>query len=361
MTQQTIPDTEPRDFSEALTDAVGDAFARRRPLAIRGGGTKSFYGRPTEGEPLDVSAHRGVINYAPTELVITARAGTRLQDIETLLAAHGQMLPFEPPHFGENATIGGCVAAGLSGPRRPHAGSVRDSLLGVEIINGKGERLKFGGEVMKNVAGYDLSRVMVGALGTLGVLLQVSFKVLPMPMREITLRRAVPVNRGIEIMTEWGRRLLPISATWHDGEYLYTRLAGGSAVEAAASVIGGERLDNGGVLWRSVREHTAPFFSGDAPLWRLSLPPATPVLDMPSESAVEWSGALRWLKTDTRAPDVRDAAIGSDGHATLFRGGDRQGEVFQPLPAALMAVHRNLKRALDPAGILNPGRFYAEL
>ncbi|MGH8504035.1 MAG: glycolate oxidase subunit GlcE [Gammaproteobacteria bacterium] len=350
-----------QDHTEALTAAVKDAFSRRASLRIHGGGTKSFYGRPTEGEPLDVSAHRGVVNYAPTELVITARAGTRLQDIETLLAAHGQMLPFEPPHFGENATIGGCVAAGLSGPRRPYSGSVRDSLLGVEIINGKGERLKFGGEVMKNVAGYDLSRLMAGALGTLGVLLQVSFKVLPMPMREITLRRAVPVNRAIEIMTDWGRRPLPISATWHDGEHLYTRLAGGSAAEAAARELGCERLDDGEMLWRSVREHTAPFFGGDAPLWRLSVPPATPVLDMPGECAVEWSGALRWLKTDARPPDVRDATIGSDGHATLFRGGDRHGEVFQPLPAGLMTVHRNLKRALDPAGILNPGRLYAEL
>lgn len=350
------------DHSEALIDVVRGAFARRAPLAIRGGNTKSFYGRLTEGEPLDVSPHRGVVNYEPTELVITARAGTTLIEIETLLAEHGQMLPFEPPSFGWRATAGGCVAAGLAGPRRPFAGAVRDNLLGVQIINGKGERLKFGGEVMKNVAGYDLSRLMAGALGTLGVLLQCSFKVLPKPLRVVTLAHGIDAASAIRTMNEWARRPLPVSATWHDGEHLYVRLAGGEyTVKAAVEAVGGDTVDEGASLWHGVRDQTERFFSGDLPLWRMSVPSAAPVLDVPGACALEWSGALRWIKTDANAAQVRRAATAAGGHATLFRGGDRQGDVFQPLPEPLMTAHRNLKQALDPADIFNPGKLYPEL
>ncbi|MBA2492489.1 MAG: glycolate oxidase subunit GlcE [Gammaproteobacteria bacterium] len=353
---------KPQDHCEALLDAVRDAFARRMALRIHGGDTKAFYGRATDGEPLDVSPHRGVVNYEPTELVLTARAGTRIAEIETLLVEQGQMLPFEPPHFGEHATIGGCVAAGLSGPRRPYAGAVRDNLLGTEIINGRGQRLKFGGEVMKNVAGYDLSRLMAGALGTLGVLLQVSFKVLPEPKRETTLVKTLDAERAIEVMNEWARCPLPVSATWHDGRDLYVRLAGGEyAVEAAAETIDGDTVDDGKTLWRRVREQVAPFFEGDRPLWRVSVPSAAPTLDIDGESALEWNGALRWIKTPAKAGHVQRIAAAAGGHATLFRGGDRRGEVFQPLPAALMAAHRRLKRSLDPEGLFNAGRLYPDL
>ena len=355
-------DMEAHDHSEALIDAVRDALAPRRSLAIRGGNSKAFYGRVTEGESLDVSSHCGVINYEPTELVITARAGTVLTEIETLLSQQRQMLPFEPPGFGGRATVGGCVAAGLSGPRRPYAGAVRDNLLGVEIINGKGERLKFGGEVMKNVAGYDLSRLMAGALGTLGVLLQCSFKVLPKPVRELTLVHRMDAASAIETMNNWARKPLPVSATWHDGKALYVRLGGGEqAVTAAAETITGDRVDGGDTLWHDVREQTKQFFSDDRPLWRVSVPPATPVLNMPGVHALEWNGALRWVKTDANANEIRRMATAVGGHATLFRGGDRQGEVFQPLPAALMTAHRHVKRSLDPQGLFNPGRLYPDL
>jgi len=351
-----------QDHSERLIAAVRDAYAHHAALAIHGGNTKAFYGRAAAGEPLNVSPHCGVVHYEPTELVITTRAGTLLGEVEDLLDQQGQMLPFEPPHFGTRATVGGCVAAGLSGPRRPYAGAVRDNLLGVEIINGKGERLKFGGEVMKNVAGYDLSRLMAGALGTLGVLLQVSVKVLPRPVCELTLAQAVDADRAIELMTGWARRPLPISATWHDGQLLYLRLAGGErGVKAAADAIGGDRVAEGEHLWQTVREHTAPFFEDPVPLWRLSLPPATPMCRLPGACALEWSGALRWIKTDAPIAAVRTAAVEGGGHATLFRGGDPHGEPFQPLPAAMMTIHQHLKRALDPAGILNPGRMYAQL
>jgi glycolate oxidase FAD binding subunit len=345
-----------------LLDAVRDAFRRRAPLVIHGGNTKAFYGRMIQGEPLDVRPHCGVVNYEPTELVITARAGTKLTEMESLLAQTGQMLPFEPPHFGANATVGGCVAAGLSGPRRPFAGAVRDNLLGVEIINGKGERLRFGGEVMKNVAGYDLSRLMAGALGTLGVLLQVSLKVLPRPMCETTLTQELNAERAIKVMNEWATRPLPISATWHDGQNLYVRLEGVEhAVKAATEAIGGDCMEDGETLWHNVREHAEAFFEGDLSLWRVSVPPATPMLGIHGECALEWNGGLRWIKTDVQAADIRRIIAAADGHATLFRGGDRQGEVFQPLSAALMTVHKRLKQALDPAGILNSGRLYPEL
>ncbi|MBA2409262.1 MAG: glycolate oxidase subunit GlcE [Gammaproteobacteria bacterium] len=359
MTPSIVPDAQTQDVSEVLIDAVRDAFKQRTPLVIHGGKSKAFYGRAVEGEPLDVSPHRGVVNYEPTELVLSARAGTRLTEIETLLVEQGQMLPFEPPHFGERATISGCVAAGLSGPRRPYAGAVRDNLLGVVIVNGQGQRLKFGGEVMKNVAGYDLSRLMAGALGTLGVLLQVSFKVLPTPKRETTLLRTLDSERAIKIINDWARRPLPISATWHDGDCLYTRLAGGhSAIDAAVRQLDGEPLDDGDAFWRGIREQTAPFFAGETPLWRLSVPPAMPMLDLPGDWAIEWNGALRWLKTDVPAKDIRTRTTAAGGHATLFRGGDRASQVFQPLSSVLMAAHKRLKAALDPAGILNSGRMY---
>ncbi|HEX2238597.1 MAG TPA: glycolate oxidase subunit GlcE [Gammaproteobacteria bacterium] len=353
---------EAYDHSEALLSAVQEAYAYCRALKIRGGDTKAFYGRAIDGESLNVSPHRGVVNYEPTELVITARAGTKLSEIETLLSEQGQMFPFEPPHFGVAATVGGCVAAGLAGPRRPFAGAVRDNLLGVEVINGRGERLKFGGEVMKNVAGYDLSRLMAGALGTLGVLLQCSIKVLPRPLRALTLAQTVTAKRAIQTMNEWARRPLPISATWHDGKTLYARLEGGEhAVEAAAKDVGGDRFQDGEALWRGVREQAEPFFCDERPLWRVSVPPATPVLHVSGDCTMEWNGALRWIKTNANAKDIHHIAAEAGGHATLFRGGNRRGQVFQPLPAVLMAVHKNLKKALDPASIFNPGRLYPEL
>jgi glycolate oxidase FAD binding subunit len=353
------------DLSAPLQDQVRAALARKTPLAIRAGGSKAFYGRRSEGAPLHVSGHAGIVHYAPTELVITARCGTPLAELEAVLAQHGQMLPFEPPHFGpggaeggRQASVGGMVAAGLSGPRRPWAGAVRDAVLGVKILTGRGEILAFGGQVMKNVAGYDVSRLMAGSLGSLGVILEVSLKVLPRPVREITLVQEADTATALARLTAWQGQAWPLSATLHDGRRLWLRLSGSQAgVQAARRALGGEELADMSI-WTQVREQTLPFFATELALWRLSVPPATPPLDLPGTWLTEWGGAQRWLVTDAPAAHIRAAAATAGGHATLFRGHAGRGEVFQPLPAPLMALHKRLKAAFDPAGILNPGVLY---
>jgi glycolate oxidase FAD binding subunit len=260
------------------------------------------------------------------------------------------------------ATVGGCVAAGLSGPRRATAGAVRDFVLGVKLLSGSGEILNFGGQVMKNVAGYDVARLMAGALGTLGLLLEVSLKVLPKPPAEATLRLELPQDKAIEAMNRWGGQPLPISATcWNDG-LLTVRLSGArAAVAAARGKIGGEAVDGADAFWHAVREQQDDFFSGEAALWRLSLPSKAAPLSLPGEPLIEWGGALRWLTFDGPAAVVREAASQAGGHATLFRGSDKSCGAFQPLPAPLMQIHRNLKRNFDPQGLFNPGRLYPEL
>jgi glycolate oxidase FAD binding subunit len=262
-----------------------------------------------------------------------------------------------------HATLGGCIAAGLSGPRRACAGAVRDFVLGVRLLDGRGDDLRFGGRVMKNVAGFDVSRLIAGSLGTLGVILEASVKVLPQPAAETTLRLHMTAAETIATLNTWAGRALPVSATaWHDGA-LSVRLSGArAAVDAARQALGGERLDaaQAEAYWRGIREHTDAFFSGPAPLWRLSLKSTTPPLNLPGRQLIEWGGSLRWLATDADAQTVRAAARYGGGHATLFRGGDRGAGVFQPLPPALLAIHRNLKLRFDPAGILNRGRIYPE-
>lgn len=346
--------TTDTDLSEALADSIRSATS---PLHFRGGDTKRFFGRQVDGHTLSVAGHRGIVSYEPTELVITARAGTPLVEIESTLARHNQMLAFEPPHFGERATLGGTLACGLSGPRRPYAGSARDFVLGVKIVNGKGERLAFGGQVMKNVAGYDISRLMVGALGTLGLLLEVSLKVLPRPERETTLGFALPVGEALARVHAWAGEPVPLSAACYTDDTLYIRLSGSeSAVAAARTKCGGDEIVRGSTFWPDLREHRLPFFGQDAPLWRLSVPPAATV-SLPGEWLLDWGGAQRWLKSPLPPTEIWRAAEHAGGHATLFRGGDRAGEVFHPLPAPLARLHKNLKRAFDPAGMLNPGRY----
>ncbi len=354
--------TRDADIGTELQETVRTATARGTALHIRGGGTKDFYGRQINGQALDVSKHRGILAHEPTELVITARAGTPLAEIEAALAEKNQMLAFEPPAFGPSATLGGTIACGFSGPRRPWSGSARDFVLGAKILNGRGEILRFGGQVMKNVAGFDVSRLMVGALGTLGILLDISLKVLPRPEAEQTLAFALPPDRAIATMNEWSRQPLPLSAAAHVGDTLYIRISGaGSALRAARARLGGELVEKGDELWRELNEQQRQFFEGQQPLWRLSVPPATAHLNLPGKWLIDWGGAQRWLKSDTAAADIRRAAEAAGGHATLFRGGDRDGEVFHPLPQPLAALHRRLKQSFDPAGILNPGRLYAGL
>lgn len=349
------------DNTEQLRERVLSAIANRIPLQIIGGNSKAFYGRPTQGEPFHVAQHSGIIHYEPTELVITARCGTPLAEIETLLAAHGQMLAFEPPHFGSNATLGGTVATGLSGSRRAYTSAVRDVVLGTRLINGQGEVLKFGGEVMKNVAGFDVSRLQVGALGTLGVLLDISLKVLPCPEAEITLCFIMNETQALTTMTQWGRQNLPISAMCFEGNTLHIRLSGAeSALKAARQRLGGEALSPiiAQAFWLSVREQQHDFFQGETPLWRLSLAPATPQPQLSGTWFIDWGGALRWLKSDESAETIFATMQNLSAHACRFRSA--LGYEFQPPSEALAKLHRNIKQAFDPHGIFNRGRLYAE-
>jgi glycolate oxidase FAD binding subunit len=352
--------TTSRDSSTDIQARVIDAVERRAPLAIIGGGTKHFLGREAQGERLPLGDHRGVIDYHPEELVITARAGTLLSELETLLAEHDQMFAFEPPHFGAAATLGGMIAANLSGPRRPYAGAARDFVLGMRIVNGRGEILRFGGEVMKNVAGYDVSRLVTGAMGTLGVILDVSLKVMPRPRETITLVQPSTPRAAVENLCRWATAPLPISASCIEDEHLYVRLSGAaSALAKARATIGGEVLEDADTFWLEVREQRRPFFGGEAPLWRVSLPPAAP-LDLPGKQVIEWGGALHWLKTSAPATTVRAAAAERGGHAMLFRSHVRSFEPYHPLPESLMRLHKRIKAAVDPQGILNRGRMYAD-
>lgn len=348
------------DLEKQLVERIEQAIADRTPLCIRGGDSKSFYGRACEATPLDVAGHSGVVSYEPTELVITTRAGTPLTEIEALLAERNQILPFDPPHFGPGATVGGMIATGLSGPRRPWAGSVRDAVLGVKLLNGRGQVLGFGGQVMKNVAGYDVSRLMAGSLGTLGVILEASIKVLPRPAAELTLVQELDPDTAARRMLAYMRKPIPFSGSlYHDGK-LWLRLCGApQGVEAARANLGGEVADSG--IWRDMREQTLPFFQQASRLWRLSLPGTAPAVGLPGTQLIEWGGALRWLASDAPTETVFARAKELGGHATLFRGHDGKEAVFQPLPEAMMKLHRSVKQALDPQGLFNPGRMYPEL
>lgn len=351
-----------------LRDRVRAAAAAREPLCIRGGGTKDFYGQPPAGEPLEMRGWHGIVGYEPTELVITARCGTPLAEVEAALAERGQMLAFEPPAFGAAATIGGVIAAGLSGPRRASAGAARDFVLGATLLDAAGRELRFGGQVMKNVAGYDVSRLACGSLGILGPILEVSLKVLPLPAAEASLRLPIDEAGALRAVNEWGGQPLPLSASaWCEG-VLSLRLSGAAAaVEAAVARFerehGTARLDpaQARAYWAGVREQTDAFFDGAQPLWRLSVPATAPVVDLPGARMFEWGGALRWLRSDASAETVRAAVSRLGGTATLFRGGDRAAGVFHPLAPINAALQRRLKDAFDPARIFNPGRMYPDL
>lgn len=352
------------DLIRQWRERVREAAAGGRALCLRGGGTKRFLGRPEQGELLDTRDCSGIVNYEPSELVVTVRAGTPLAELEAELATRGQMLAFEPPHFGPGATVGGCVAAGLAGPRRAAVGGVRDFILGARLIDGRGELLRFGGEVMKNVAGYDVSRVLAGSLGTLGLIVDLSLKVLPRPVAEASLRFEMDEAAALHRLNVWGGQPLPISASaWQDG-ILELRLSGAAAaVDAAMARLGGERVPDAvaEARWHGLREQTAAFFTAaglPGPLWRLSLPSDALAIELGGAQLVEWGGAQRWLRSDLPPGEIRGRVGALGGHASLFRNGVRDGEVFHPLTAPMQALQRNLKNAFDPAGVFNPGRLY---
>jgi glycolate oxidase FAD binding subunit len=357
---------------DALVERVRDANASRRPLRLRGGGTKDFYGEAPIGEVFDTRVLDGPCEHEPTELVVTAPAGMSLAALEAQLAEHGQCLAFEPPHFGPGATVGGAVACGLSGPSRARAGSLRDHLLGVALLSGKGELMRFGGRVIKNVAGYDVSRVIAGSMGVLGVIVEVSLKVLPKAGAETTLRFDMKPAEALAALHAWGTEPLPLDASaWWNGN-LVVRLRGSSAaVDEAARRRGGDEIASAaaGPFWQGLRDQTDPFFFAaneatvhlDAALWRLSLPQTAPLLALAGDELIEWHGAQRWLSTSLPPQLVRAAAAAAGGHATLFRGHDKSAGAFAPLAPPLRLIHERLKRSFDPNGILNPGRLYPGL
>jgi glycolate oxidase FAD binding subunit len=347
----------------AWSERVRGATAADRPLRIVGGGTKDFYGHELVGEPFATSDYAGIVDYDPTEMVITVRCATPLEEVERTLAGGGQMLGFEPPRFGAKATIGGCVAAGLSGPRRPYAGAVRDLVLGVRVLDGRGDDLAFGGRVMKNVAGFDVSRLMAGSLGTLGIILEASLRCLPRPKAEATQALELDPEAAIRCVNTWGGRPLPITATWYGDGRLYARVSGAeAAVAAAARAIGGTVLPDAAAFWSSVRDQTHAFFASDpgATLWRLSVRSTAPYAQLGGAQAIEWGGALRWLKSRDASPErLRAWAQEHGGHATLYRG-DKSTNAFQPLDAQTLAIHRGLKATFDPSGIFNRRRMFAD-
>ena len=347
------------DTSLELQQKVIQAASRRQPLAIHGNHTKAFLGPSCQAEPLDVSQHQGILHYEPTELVITARAGTLLSEIENTLADNGQMLAFEPPSYHPQATLGGTIACNLSGPRRPYCGSARDYMLGCRIINGHGQIISFGGEVMKNVAGYDVSRLMTGAFGTLGILLDVSLKVLPRPPTEWTFKQNIDTNRAIQKLTLWRRLPLPISAICHDAEFLYYRLSGTErSLSQAHNSMGGEQVEDSNHFWERIKEHRHAFFDTQLPLWRLSVPPTAKLATLTGKSLLEWGGAQRWLITEMDPEKLRQRVSDEGGHASLYRGLPEMKERLHPMDTRLKALNERIKHAFDPDSLLNPGRMH---
>ena len=366
---------------QGLVDRVQAACANGTTLCIRGGDTKAFYGNAARGEPLDMGGLCGISSYEPTELVVTVRAGTPLAELEAVLAEKGQCLAFEPPRFAvggndsgtapRGGTVGGMVAAGLSGPSRAAVGAVRDHVLGLTLLNGKCEVLSFGGQVMKNVAGYDVSRVIAGSMGVLGAICEVSLKVLPMPAASATLRFEMDQAEAIRQLNQWAGRPLPLHASaWWQG-LLVLRLSGAAAaVRAAVQSLGGEVVppDLAATFWDGLRDQSDEYFvnaraalDAGATLWRLSLPQTAPPLALDGDGLIEWGGAQRWLSATLPAATVRDAAVAAGGHATVFRAHDKSPGVFTPLRAPLGRVQRELKLSFDPDRIFNPGRLYPGL
>ena len=349
------------DISLDLQKTIRAAFDDEASLNLVGGNSKAFYGREIQGESLDVAKNQGVINYEPTELVVSVRNGTRLSELESILSEQNQMLGFEPPCFESQSTIGGAVAAGLSGPRRPFSGAVRDHILGCKIINGHADILSFGGTAMKNVAGYDLSRLMAGSMGTLGLILEVSLKVIPKPEIESTWSMEISKQKVIEMMAKLLQKSLPLTGLYHDGERLFYRLSGSTdSINSVVDTLGGEECTEQTQLWSGLNDQSSEFFQDESPLWRISVAPATEQFALAGQSLLDWGGALRWLKSEESAQQIYQTVAEAGGHATLFRGAKRDGQVFQPLPPDLMQIQERLKLAFDPKGIFNPGRMYSE-
>jgi len=347
-----------REWSERIAEATRTGA----PLRLRGAGTKDFYGEGLAGELLDLRAWRGIVDYEPSELVISVRCGTPLSEVEAALAARGQFLAFEPPAFGAEPTLGGVIAAGLSGPRRMFAGAARDFVLGTRLLTGQGELLRFGGQVMKNVAGFDVSRLLCGSLGILGVITEVSLKVLPRPRLEETLGLELEASKAVAAFNSWAALPLPLSgAAWSQGR-AWVRLSGApAAVRGARQRIGGDLMATPVAedFWSALRHCQLPIFTAEG-VWRVAVPPATPPLALPGEPLIDWGGALRWYADVGAEVEVRELLQGSHGTALRWRGPSPASR-FHPLAAASASLHRRLKERFDPAGIFNRGRLIVGL
>ncbi|MEJ2445587.1 MAG: glycolate oxidase subunit GlcE [Exilibacterium sp.] len=349
------------DLTQDLIEQVNTAIAAASALTIAGGNSKRFIGRETQADTtVDISGHSGIVSYEPVELVLTARAGTRIREIQDTLAENGQVLAFEPPQLHDRATLGGTLACNLSGPARPWSGSVRDAVLGTRLINGRGEHLRFGGQVMKNVAGYDASRAQAGALGTLGVITEISLKVMPKPAAGLTLVQEMSAADALLRMNKLAAQPRPLTgACWHDGK-LYLRLAGTStAVKSTVRSWGGSLLEADENFWQSLREYQHPFFAGTDSLWRFSINSTAPHWRENDDWLIDWGGSQRWLRGDFDFTGLQTEARQANGQVSLFRGGNRSGEVYQEVAPTIRLLHQRLKKAFDPQGIFNPGRLYS--
>lgn len=350
------------DITSNLIEQVNDAIADKTTLNLIGGNTKHFIGREPVGQAVSLKNHTGVISYRPSELVITARAGTTIAEIQALLANNNQTLVGEPPAFNGKATLGGSVAAGISGGSRPFWGSLRDAILGVKLINGYGEHLRFGGQVMKNVAGYDISRLQAGAFGAFGIITEVSLRVRP-KSDTTTLVFECDAPSAIGRMRDLSVSAHPLSASaWCSGQ-LFVRLSGSQfAINHSIETLGGEQIENQDLFWRSVRNFRHPFFANRAQsLYRLSLSPAAPHDEQLGDTLIDWAGGVRWVYSDQSLSTLANLAALQGGHATCYRPIDRMGECFHKQPAAAQRIHQNLKMAFDPHCLFNSGRMYSWL
>ncbi len=344
---------------EVWQSQIKAAAAKGAKLAIRGSGSKTFCSPVATGDVLDTREHAGIVEYEPNELVIVVRCGTRIADVEKTMADAGQMLAFEPPHFGDGATIGGMVASGLSGPRRPYAGALRDFVLGCKVLDGKGDHLSFGGKVMKNVAGFDVSRLLTGSQGTLGVITEAAFKCLPLPKAQQTRVFEFDAQTAIERMNRWYAEANPITATtWVAGK-LYVRLAGAEpAVQSAASTLGGELLAIDADWWRDWREQKHAFFAGELPVTRVACKSTAPWGDLANDAdnqAIDWGGAQRWVRNSSTAlPAIREWARAQGGHASVYRGATTEAERSAALQPALADIHAKIKASFDPYNVFSP-------
>ena len=348
------------DIEAELATQIAAVAASGGAVEIIGGGSKKFYGAALDALAIEVAGHSGVIDYDPAELVITLRAGCRLSEVEALLAENRQMFAFEPPHFAPEATIGGMVASGLAGPRRGFAGSIRDFVLGVKMLDGRGDVLQFGGRVIKNVAGFDVSRLLVGSLGTLGVLLEVFIRVVPMYVTETTLAfEHATADAHIRWVNELGSQPYPLSASaWYAGTSRLRLSGSEQGVEHAIAELGGERENYD---WAELREQSHDLFLREQPITRVSLPPASPNMAADRAQVIEWGGAQRWLSGEIDIAALRERASQLGGSVCAFRDHATDVAVFQPLAPAMLKLQRSIKSSFDPAGIFNAGRIYPGL